>query len=197
MCPQTLGSASVEIIDKVYRDFMENRMRSPATVSYRAREAISDYLSTIPGAIFRPMKNDIAAVWHMLESPIEQIALIQLASCNYRPEHQTPVYPKVCAERGKYLYSEHPVQITPQVQFGRYRVDFFIDCGERFRVAIECDGREYHQDKVRDQRRDEYLKAEYGLDVARIPGHKIWYDNRYIAGIAESISVFFDDRLIR
>lgn len=58
------------------------------------------------------------------------------------------------------------VPLYPQYPVGKYWVDF----GNPFlKIALECDGEMFHQDKDRDSRRDKVLKA-MGWDVFRVPG---------------------------
>jgi len=68
--------------------------------------------------------------------------------------------------------------IFPQVQFGKYRVDFVMAMGDRG-VIVECDGREYHHSTreqiERDRERDADLK-EAGWKVLRFPGTQIHND---------------------
>ena len=54
----------------------------------------------------------------------------------------------------------------PQFPVGRYFVDFGNPVAK---VAIECDGKAWHQDKQRDARRQEEIE-ELGWEVHRIPG---------------------------
>lgn len=54
----------------------------------------------------------------------------------------------------------------PQVPVGRFFVDF---ANPTARVALECDGAEFHQDQARDAARDRWLESE-GWRVYRFPG---------------------------
>jgi hypothetical protein len=56
--------------------------------------------------------------------------------------------------------------LWPQLPVGRYFVDFGNPV---HRVAVECDGREFHQDKAKDERRDAELQR-MGWTVYRIDG---------------------------
>jgi very-short-patch-repair endonuclease len=57
----------------------------------------------------------------------------------------------------------------PQYPVGKY----FVDFGNPIvKVAIECDGKEFHQDKKKDQERDEQLK-DLGWTIYRITGSEI------------------------
>lgn len=73
--------------------------------------------------------------------------------------------------------------------YPQYPVDkYFLDFGNPFvKVAIECDGREFHKDKAKDKTRDERL-LELGWIVYRVPGsdcvrpvHWEYYDLDYIS----------------
>jgi very-short-patch-repair endonuclease len=58
------------------------------------------------------------------------------------------------------------LDLWPQLPVGR----FFVDFGNPVaKVAIECDGAAYHQDKAKDAARDQELEA-MGWTVIRIPG---------------------------
>lgn len=58
------------------------------------------------------------------------------------------------------------LDLWPQLPVGR----FFVDFGNPVaKVAIECDGKEFHQDKAKDDARDAELEA-MGWEVLRIPG---------------------------
>lgn len=72
--------------------------------------------------------------------------------------------------------------------YPQYPVDkYFLDFGNPFvKVAIECDGLEFHKDKAKDKVRDERL-LELGWTVYRVPGsdcvrpvHWEYYDLEYM-----------------
>jgi very-short-patch-repair endonuclease len=80
--------------------------------------------------------------------------------------------------------------IQPQVQLGRYRVDFLVtiqtirpigDCFDvtRSQVIIECDGHDFHdrttEQALRDRSRDRELQL-MGFQVFRYAGAEIWRD---------------------
>jgi very-short-patch-repair endonuclease len=58
------------------------------------------------------------------------------------------------------------MDLWPQLPVGRYFVDFGNPVAK---IAIECDGKQWHQDKIKDQERDEDLE-NMGWEVVRIPG---------------------------
>lgn len=64
------------------------------------------------------------------------------------------------------------VVIIPQFQLGRYRLDFAVRVvkdGGYHLICLECDGKDYHEDWERDERRDDYLRA-FGVPVMRYSG---------------------------
>lgn len=173
---EDFNTAVLRAVQKMHDAYM--KPRRPTRIDDRANEAKEDYLATqIPGSLYRLMKEDIGAVWGLLESPLEQVALFQLAAENYSMRPDWPVYAKVARERGQFSHKHYPVQIIPQVTFGPYRVDFLFDIGERGLIAVECDGAEYHQDKARDKARDEHLKQHFNVGVLRAEGRFIWRNN--------------------
>lgn len=163
-------------------------MAFPEEMIGRAREARADYLGEL-GQLYRETMDDIESVWDLLESPLEHVAIFQLAACNcsYRGD---PVYPKVARHRGQVRLSEHPVQLIPQVSFGPYRVDFLFDFGATpLLLAVECDGARFHVDKAKDAVRDNFLRRTYGVHVLRLRGREIWRDNQaalMVAGVIQA-----------
>lgn len=157
---------------------------------WRANEAKTDYLGELPGLIYREMKDDIEAVWDLLESPIEEVAIFYLAAINYAyGDDRPPIYLKVARERGLHSHFHYPVQLIPQVTFGPYRVDFLYDCRGRL-LAVECDGADFHQDVKRDEFRDAHLKKHYGVSVLRVRGKDIWKNNKAAAMVASVIQAW-------
>lgn len=79
--------------------------------------------------------------WELVFSPIEELTWHSLRSFG-----QCPLYPQ-------------------------YPVDkYFVDFGNpKYKVAIECDGKEWHQDKDKDAKRDKIL-LEQGWHIFRIDG---------------------------
>lgn len=160
----------------------DNEWPFPADVSAdahaRANMAKTDYLSYLPGGEYRRLKEEIEAVWHLIESPIEEVAIFQLAAVDYSYGEGTPsIFAKVAAKRGENSHQNWPVQIIPQVWFGPYRVDFLYDLGVRGLIAVECDGADFH-DAERDRIRDAHLRTHYGVGVIRLRGKDIWKNSQ-------------------
>ena len=65
----------------------------------------------------------------------------------------------------------HDLRAVDAVMYPQYPVaGFFVDfANPRAKVAIECDGEAYHQDKEKDAKRDATLRA-HGWTVYRISG---------------------------
>jgi len=67
------------------------------------------------------------------------------------------------------------IGLVPQVQAGRYRIDFAVPA---FNVAIEIDGHDYHKSKdqrTRDAKRERVLERE-GWRVIRFTGSEVYHD---------------------
>lgn len=63
---------------------------------------------------------------------------------------------------------DHKLPLFPQFPIGKHFVDF---ANPEHRIAVECDGHEFHKDKEKDARRDADL-ADMGWRVVRIEGWK-------------------------
>lgn len=66
-------------------------------------------------------------------------------------------------------------QVFSQHKVGPYRGDLFIPPN----LIIECDGKNYHTDKARDRRRDQYIRKQ-GYKVVRFTGSRIYRDMKGI-----------------
>lgn len=118
--------------------------------------------------------SQVSAVLGMLESPIEQVAAYHLMGRNYAPfTTNSTVYARIYRD----LPEEWPegliIAIVPQVEIGRYRVDFMVHLRNGAKFAIECDGEDYHDD-IKDGFRDAKLTAFFKLPVLRFSGSSIW-----------------------
>ena len=65
--------------------------------------------------------------------------------------------------------------IRPQQPIGGWRPDFLVEAGGH-RLVVECDGREWHEDREHDARRDAELLQQHGLSIVRYTGREIWAD---------------------
>lgn len=64
------------------------------------------------------------------------------------------------------------VEIITQYPIGKYFADIYIPDSN---LVVECDGAEFHQDKERDNARDEFMKSK-GYSVIRFSGSDIHQD---------------------
>ncbi len=73
--------------------------------------------------------------------------------------------------------------IIPQYDVGHYRCDFFVSVvdfnGQSLKIAIECDGHDYHErtkeQARKDKARDRWLQSN-GYIILRFTGSEIWKD---------------------
>lgn len=84
-------------------------------------------------------------------------------------------------EHADYQLERHEIAFVMQYPVGRYRLDmalFFRNEGGRlFKIAVECDGKQFHEGEAnakRDQERDAFLRGE-GFKVWRYPGWLLHY----------------------
>lgn len=151
-------------------------------VDARAYEARADDMETLPPDIRSRLSRLIEDVIHLCESPIEQTALYQMAGCNFGSVDD-PIYATVQAsslERDGNCrpYQEAEIVIVPQVSIGRFRLDFILYSRSGRRLAVECDGRDYH-DQSADEARDYDLLTKHNLLVFRVTGREIWRGNQW------------------
>ncbi len=139
----------------------------------RARMAVAELIER-EQADHKDIEEQIASVAELLESPIEQVAAFHLLGRNYAPfTTQQSAYVRIYSS----LPEEWPhgllLALVPQVDIGRYRVDFMVHLRNGAKFAIECDGDEFH-DEISDGFRDAKLTAFFKLPVLRFTGSSIW-----------------------
>lgn len=116
----------------------------------------------------------VEGVIDLLESPIEQVAAYHLLARNYAPfttdrTIHARLYPCLPEEWPKGVV----MVVVPQVDIGRYRVDFMVHLRNGAKFAIECDGAAYHGG-IRDAVRDTSLGKHFSLLTVRVSGAAIW-----------------------
>lgn len=93
------------------------------------------------------------------------------------------------------LYSELvrlKIDCYLQYQLKGIRVDIAIPS---VKLTIECDGKDYHQDKLRDAARDRAVNAQ-GWSVRRYSGSKIFWDAKGVAlEIAKDFGLLPDESI--
>jgi very-short-patch-repair endonuclease len=67
--------------------------------------------------------------------------------------------------------------IDTQVEIGKYRVDILL---EKYKIIVECDGEEFHRDRERERKRDDFLNSK-GYTVIHLLGKQIWKDSKLCA----------------
>jgi len=109
----------------------------------------------------------------LCESPIERDMLAALMSGNW-DRLLSPFVPVHSVRDKQESIKASPVVIIPQFPLGRFRLDFAILIRGKGRariLAVECDGKEFHDDWT-DKQRDTYLDA-FGVSVFRAPGKSL------------------------
>jgi very-short-patch-repair endonuclease len=125
----------------------------------------------------------------LCQSPIEEILLGQIVfvTDGYNPVFfdETPELPKA--------RDAWKTWFTIQAPIGPYRADFLFTCiahGHTRRLAVECDGHDFHertkQQAQRDRARDRFMVAE-GITVIRFTGSEIYRDPEACAEQLEGV----------
>lgn len=86
------------------------------------------------------------------------------------------------------IFNAGVVDIRLQYPVGPYRADLAVP---EARLAIEADGADYHQDKARDKKRDEYFTS-LGWRVVRFTGSQIYRDPE---GCGEEVRRLVEERV--
>ena len=118
----------------------------------------------------------VGQILQFCESPIERLMLPALVFADYGASFAS--FPAQIHIPSTDDPPRGDLVIIPQFAFVKYRFDFGVlaDIDGHWRItAVECDGEEYHQDAVKDRRRDAYLKA-FGITTFRFKGTDIQAD---------------------
>ena len=124
------------------------------------------------------IKESIIDVINICESPIEKHLFPWLLA----QRHWLFDYPTILLRHDRLKLPCHAIGyaigLLPQCRIGQFRVDFafvWYYRGDVFKVAIECDGGEYHKDKTKDfERSTNLLKIANVLDIIRFTGSEIY-----------------------
>ncbi len=116
------------------------------------------------------------------ESPIEELMAAHLSGFSFGYDVRAPVLDR-WTDRSFTLpdhMAESVLYVLTQAPLGPYRVDFLVllkVAGDVMRVAIECDGHDFHEktkeQASRDKARDRFMQAE-GIPVFRYTGSEIF-----------------------
>lgn len=108
------------------------------------------------------------------DSPIERVMMAALMVSDYPGAHVIPMVvhnPKIEA-----IFPDCECVLVPQFAFAKYRMDFGLVVrrdGRQLIIDIECDGADYHKDKINDRARDDYLRS-WGIPIFRFKGSEIY-----------------------
>lgn len=115
------------------------------------------------------------------ESPIEREMAAPLVMANYEGFQSCPAI--VHLPKAEERFPAGDLIIIPQMAVLKFRLDFgIIGIHEREHliVALECDGAEFHQDKMKDWKKTKYLESA-GIRVVRASGEEISADPMAVA----------------
>lgn len=138
----------------------------------RAAIAKSDEMGELPQSVYSRIVREAEDASFFCESPIEQIALFQMAGRNYAPESECGRFASIAISAPSSLGASD-FFIVPQVGMGRHRADFvfFLPYGRKF--IVECDGRRFH-DRDADFARDYQILVDFNIPTIRVTGRDIW-----------------------
>lgn len=126
----------------------------------------------------------------LCESPIERSMLAALITGDWGDIGALPPRVHDAGRAASEMLPKSPVVIVPQLAFVRFRLDFGLVIVKDRRlqmVAVECDGKEFHQDANKEAMRVAYLNS-WNIPVFKFTGSDL-FDNainsadRVIAGI--------------
>lgn len=108
------------------------------------------------------------------ESPIEVRLLAGILSHNWGTADK-PIHTKLVTDIDEFYKPDYAAKLILQQLFKGFRPDFLMRMNRRATcvyMAIEADGRAYHLDKEKDQRRDKII-SDSGVHVIRLTGREI------------------------
>jgi very-short-patch-repair endonuclease len=135
------------------------------------------------------ISNDFEMAAQQCASPIERVMLYALGLVAWEWTDGVLLRVEPFGASGHFASSGAYLEIAPQAQIGRYRVDFLLTMVSphredpsrrvRARLVVECDGHDWHErtrhQAERDRVRDRALQAE-DIAVFRYTGSEIWRD---------------------
>ncbi|MGA0595632.1 hypothetical protein [Enterovirga sp. CN4-39] len=136
---------------------------------------------------------DWARAYEVLESPIERRLLAWLMFEDYTSELFAGAPAAVHVE-GDALLPKSSVIVSPQMKFGRFRLDFLVTArirGSLRHVAVECDGAEYH-DAAKDAERDAYFLS-WGIPTVRAGGQELYRAPQAVSAKVADIIIAWTD----
>lgn len=143
-----------------------------------------EYLIT---GIFETQKERISDFMTQLESPIEKLFIIKFLDYIIENGFGYKIYVYALDEK---LVLEVSIPdgtgfvIIPQEVFKKYRLDFLFLFDKKGRLAVECDGHNFHEktkeQAKRDKERDRVF-TKHNLPIFRYTGSEIFNDNNKIS----------------
>ncbi|MXN51888.1 hypothetical protein GR158_12220 [Shinella sp. AETb1-6] len=156
-------------------------------VHWRAEIARTNELIELDDDQAEAARSDFADVLDLLESPIEQVALLHMLGRNYAPiRSEAPLFARAMTALPEEWPLSSPIIIVPQVDIGRYRVDFMVHLRNGLRFAVECDGAEFH-DAAADTLRDVSLFRKNHLRLLRATGGEIFESPLWTNGVRKMV----------
>ncbi|MGQ4813058.1 endonuclease domain-containing protein [Agrobacterium vitis] len=177
------GENMPEIMDRFYDAFVNLPKGWAGELHARASRAKNDEMEAVPVIVRSRILQEIDAIMHLCESPIEQTAIYQLAGKKFSAPWDEQRFCAVLSSVPQDWPAGIASVIVPQVNVGPYRIDFLIHQRSGRRFGVECDGEMFHE-KERDAKRDEYLKAEHGIRTFRVTGKEIFRGDIWAETIA-------------
>lgn len=174
------------IVERFFDAFVNPPRGWAGELHARASRAKNDEMGLVPVSVRSRLLQEIDAVIHLCESPIEQTALYQLAGKPFSFPGEPALFCSVMPSVPTEWPAGIAAVIVPQVNVGPYRIDFMIYQRSGRRTAIECDGEAFH-DRERDNRRDSYLKMEHSIEVFRVTGREIFRGDIWAETIAACV----------
>lgn len=157
------------------------------TMHWRAEIAYSSELIELDNDAADAARSDFADVRDLLESPIEQVALLHMLGRNFAPiRSDAPIYARAMTALPEEWPISTPIIIVPQVDIGRYRVDFMVHLRNGLRFAVECDGADFH-DGTEDSLRDLSLYRKNNLRLVRVTGSEIFESPLWTNGVRKMV----------
>jgi very-short-patch-repair endonuclease len=144
-----------------------------------AKHKINEIIDLHTATMRERYTDELELLLGFCESPIEEIfgaaLLHDLWAC---PEFKF----SFIEDHNHCAYGVDDNALFAQYKIGRYRVDFFVYFGMKdgpIKIAIECDGHDYHErtkEQARhDRSKDRWLQS-HGYRILRFTGSEIWKD---------------------
>lgn len=122
--------------------------------------------------------------WNILIEETTAAACARLDFITAHAPEMTPIEQMVFFQLLATGINDWPTwEIKPQEKFGKYRADFSVlipwykDDSKKMRIAIECDGHEFHERTKEQASRDKAKDREiqnHGFLIHRYTGSEIW-----------------------